>query len=181
MIDGTTKRAIRSGWAPTNTSNLVHLLYFSVIWVVNNGNIKRAITKSGSRPSCEPSEMGNLTSTSNNIMLGDISLYLEFMSNSSSLWIALGRQTQINFQKLSAKVMKYTWCEMGFLGPQHNSLKRKDFEHLLIEPITEAVMFCSKLLIRGRCFDKNDLSDIFQRLNTETLLGCEHCFGLTCS
>ena len=121
MIDGTTKRAIRSGWAPTNTSNLVHLLYFSVIWVVNNGNIKRAITKSGSRPSCEPSELGNLTS--NNIKLGDISLYLEFMSNSSSLWIALGRQTQINFQKLSAKVMKYTWCEMGFLGPQQPKKK----------------------------------------------------------
>ena len=103
------------------------------------------------------------------------------MSNSSSLWIALGWQKLINFQiqqsywKLIGNWVQRSWntlgVKWGFSGL--NSLKRKDFEHLLIEPITEAVMFCSKLLIRGKCFDKNDLSDIFQRHNMETLLVCD--------
>ena len=38
---------------------------------------------------------------------------------------------------------------------------KPDISHLLIDPIIEAVMFCSKLLIKGMCFDKNDLCDIF--------------------
>ena len=39
--------------------------------------------------------------------------------------------------------------------------EKKAISHLLMDPIIEAVMFCSKLLIRGMCFDKNDLGNIF--------------------